>query len=293
MKWLMTALLVFGFIHVPSAMSHPSSGIAVDSGGDVYFIDTGAGVWQLPQNGTLNKLPGPAYHWLALDRAGRLAKTDLPSFTENGATLSRGVHNLFLSSDFPISIDSKGSLLYPRIVEGQLRIMRLESSGSTSTLATVGNNTKGQPLRWINGSASGRDGSFYYTEDRGVWKITSQGEVVSLYSEMPKAECDSVPGVGSQFGPMFQGIDIDPQGNVFVAATGCRAVLRISPNRVVTTASRTSGAWSPTAVATFEYDVYVLEYFHTAGHDRREWIPRIRKIAADGTESILATVKRR
>ncbi len=50
--------------------------------------------------------------------------------------------------------------------------------------------------------------------------------------------------------------------------------------------------WSPTAVAVSGNDLYVLEYLHTAEESRRAWLPRARKIAADGTATIIATIDR-
>ena len=56
--------------------------------------------------------------------------------------------------------------------------------------------------------------------------------------------------------------------------------------------SAATAPWAPTAVAVAGRDVYVLEYLHTPGDDRREWIPRVRKIAANGAVSTLAASTR-
>jgi DNA-binding beta-propeller fold protein YncE len=286
-------LLVFALLTPFTTLGHPGSGIAVDSHGRMVFVDTGAGVWRLDTDGKLNKLPGPAYHWLAFDRTGRLSKVELPSFAENGARTVSVDQSILLASDFPITVDSQGALYYPRLLDGALRIFRFAPSGITSTFATVGADSQGKPLRWINGSAIDTDGTFYYTEDRGVWKITPQQEVVALYTDTPNLNCASVPGVAPESGPHFRGIDVDAKGNLFVAATACRAVIKIAPDKTVSTILQTSGAWSPTGLAVADNGVYVLEYFHTAGNNRREWNPRIRKIADDGSNSIIATVKRK
>jgi hypothetical protein len=287
-----SVLFVFALIISATALGHPGSGIAVDEQGRVVFVDTGAGVWRLDRNGTLNKVPGPAYHWLALDRTGQLSKVELPSFAEGGAR-TVNVDGVLLASDFPITVGSNGELYYPRIADGALRIFRLGVNGSTSTVATVGANAQGNLLRWINGSAIGNDGTFYYTEDRSVWKITPDKKIVPLYTDTPQLDCSSVPGIGSESGPHFRGIDIDASGNLFVAVTACRTVIKIAPDKTTSTVIQTEGAWSPTGIATFGSDVYVLEYFHTEGENRRAWIPRIRKLAADGTELVVATVERR
>jgi hypothetical protein len=80
---------------------------------------------------------------------------------------------------------------------------------------------------------------------------------------------------------------------VYVAAAACGALLEISPRGVVKTLLRTSAPWSPTAVAVHDGSVYVLEYLHTASDNRSEWLPRVRKIARDGTVSTIAAISGR
>jgi hypothetical protein len=78
-----------------------------------------------------------------------------------------------------------------------------------------------------------------------------------------------------------------------VAASGCGAVLRITSRGEVTPVLRAERPWTPTGVALHGGDVYVLEYWMTASDDRREWLPRVRKLSRDGAVSILAAVERR
>jgi hypothetical protein len=65
-----------------------------------------------------------------------------------------------------------------------------------------------------------------------------------------------------------------------VAPPGCIVLLQLQ------------SPWSPTGVALFGNDVYVLEYLHTPGDNRRDWLPRVRRIATDGTSSIVAAITR-
>jgi hypothetical protein len=53
-----------------------------------------------------------------------------------------------------------------------------------------------------------------------------------------------------------------------------------------------SSSRAPTGVALFGNDVYVLEFEHPQTDDRREMLPRVRKIARDGKTVIIATVTR-
>ena len=77
---------------------------------------------------------------------------------------------------------------------------------------------------------------------------------------------------------------------MYVADTGDARVLKITPNGRVTTLLQTESPWAPTAVALFGSDVYVLEYLHTVEDVRKQWLPRVRKLAADGTDTIIATI---
>jgi hypothetical protein len=77
---------------------------------------------------------------------------------------------------------------------------------------------------------------------------------------------------------------------MYVADTGDARVLKITPNGRVTTLLQTESPWAPTAVALFGSDVYVLEFLHTVEDVRKQWLPRVRKLAADGTDTIIVTI---
>lgn len=276
--------------------AHPGSGIVVDRHGNIYFVDTGAGVWKINRDGTLTRHPGPAFHWMAIDHDGRLANVSLPSFSYGGATVTRAgaEPTLLLASDFPIAVGRDGDLYYPWLGSGdRLQVFRLAPSGQTSVLVTVPVSTEGSALRWLNGIAAGPDGSIYYAENRAVRKITPQGQVSTLAGNISLTGCATIPEVGAHLAPFLRGLDVDAKGNVYVAASGCGSVLKISPDGLVTTILKTSNPWSPTAVAVFGTDLYVQEYLHTSGDDRKEWLPRVRKLSADGRVVTVAEIKKR
>jgi len=80
-----------------------------------------------------------------------------------------------------------------------------------------------------------------------------------------------------------------------VAATGSRSVLKISPQGKVTTILKSTSPWTPTGVAVFRGEVYLLEWHDVARENlevRDAWIPRIRKIGLDGKVITIATVSR-
>lgn len=90
--------------------------------------------------------------------------------------------------------------------------------------------------------------------------------------------------------PYLRGLAVAADGALYAAATGCRAVVKISQSGTVTTILTTDGSWSPTAVAAASGAVYVLEYDHNA--PERVWPPRVRKIDAAGKVTVLATITR-
>src|SRR5215510_2654625 len=62
-----------------AAIAHPGAGIAVDRTGQVYFLDTGSGLWKIDTSGKLTHLSTTLFHWLTLDENNRFANTQLPT----------------------------------------------------------------------------------------------------------------------------------------------------------------------------------------------------------------------
>lgn len=123
--------------------------------------------------------------------------------------------------------------------------------------------------------------------------ISPQGEISTVAENISLEGCASLPGIGSHLGPFLRGLDVDAKGNVYIAATGCGSVIKITTGGQVTTVLRSRSPWSPTGVATHGDDIYVLEYSHTAGDNRREWLPRVRKLSPDGRVSLVAEITKR
>ena len=93
--------------------AHPGAGIAVDRLGQVYFLDTGSGLWKIDGRGGLTRLSRTLFHWLAIDANERFASSHLPSGA-SGEILRVGTNPaLLLSSDYPIAIGQDGNLYYP------------------------------------------------------------------------------------------------------------------------------------------------------------------------------------
>jgi hypothetical protein len=274
--------------------AHPGSGIVVDRQGQVYFLDTGSGLWKIDRQGRLVRHEGPAFHWMAIDVEGRFRGARLPSLPNADLRHVGTDPGLLLSSDFPLVIGRDGVLYYPRVGPGErVQVMRWTRSGAGSPLATLPARTEHGPLRWLNGMSAGPDGSIYYTEDRAVRRIARSGEISTVAADVAAPGCIRVPGVDPASGDYLQGLDVAEDGTVYVAATGCGAVLKIGARGEITPVLRTAAPWSPTAVALAGREVYVLEYLHTSSDDRREWLPRVRRLAPDGAAVVVASIESR
>src|SRR6478672_999764 len=75
---LVLTLAAIGLVSV-SAAAHPGAGIAVDRAGQIFFIDTGSGLWRIDTSRKFTHLSRTLFHWLALDEDNRFANTQLPS----------------------------------------------------------------------------------------------------------------------------------------------------------------------------------------------------------------------
>lgn len=108
-------------LSVTSARAHPGSGIAVDKDGQVYFLDTGSGLWKIDTHGKLTKLSGTRYHWLALDTNNALANTRLPAGSDWDIVKVGSNPTVLLASDWPIAVGQNGNLYYPSGAPGACR----------------------------------------------------------------------------------------------------------------------------------------------------------------------------
>jgi sugar lactone lactonase YvrE len=273
-----------------SVFGHPGSGILVDRLGQIYFIDTGSGLWKIDTKGALSHLSPLRNHWLAMDPNDRFIQSRVPTDPGRDWVITAAGSNptILISTDFPLVIGEDGDLYHPSAREGNVRILRTKSTGGTSAFVTLPRSVAGAALGWINGLATGPGGSIYYTEDNAVRRITARGAVSTIATVMPLAAGPAIPGSDSR--PYLRGLKVDGRGIAYVADAADARVLKITPDGKVTTLLQLESPWAPTDVAIFGDIVYVLEYLHTPGDDRVQWMPRVRKITADGKSTIIMTV---
>ena len=273
-----------------SVYAHPGSGIVVDRLGQIYFLDTGSGLWKIDTLGAVSHLSPLRNHWLAIDEKNGFTQGRLPTDPGRDWVITAAGSNptLLISTDFPLVIGQDGSLYYPSARETNVRIMRKGPTGGPSAWLTLPRSVAGAALGWINGLATGPDGSIYYTEDNAVRKITRQARVSTIATVTALANGPAIPGVETR--PYLRGLKVDANGVVYVADAADARVLKITPDGKATTILQLDSPWAPTDVAVFGDVVYVTEFTHDAGDDRITWMPRIRKITPDGRSNIILTV---
>lgn len=280
--------LLFVLAFAATAVAHPGAGIAVSNDGRVFFVDTGGGIFSIERGGRVVRHDGPAFHWFAFDSRNRFRRTAWPRIPNAEFRSAGGNPTLVLSSDFPVTIGGDGRFYYPDGSSGSIRIVGFDPSGSKTTRATLpAVKSRGRTVTWLNGLAPGPDGSLYYTEDAAVRKIDSRGRISTVAARVVVPNCTSIPGIEAELRPYLRGLAVNADGSVYVAASGCGALVKISARGTIIPVLRTTAPWSPTAVALANGEVYVLEYSHTASDDRSEWFPRVRKISRTGVVTML------
>jgi DNA-binding beta-propeller fold protein YncE len=285
--------LVLCVLFGTGASAHPGSGIVVDRDGNVFFTDTGQGVWKIDNHGKLTFLPAQLFHWMAIDEAGFFAGSQ-KNFGEwfERVTPQNTKPVLMMCSDFPLTFNRDGNLYYADTRNSSSRIIRRTPYGTETVLAG------GEMFHGITGIAAGPDGSLYVTDASRsaniIRKITMDGKVSIFAGDFVSKAGSNDPPPETE--PTYcRGLVVDSQGNVYVSATGRRSVLKITSQGNVTTILQAASPWSPTGVAVFRGEVYVLEWKDSSPSQtevRRAWIPRVRKVGLDGKITILATVSR-
>jgi hypothetical protein len=274
------------------SLAHPGSGIVVDRTGNIYFTDTGKGVWKLERDGKLSYIPASRFHWMAIDPSGYFARTP-KSF---GGYFERVMEEntkpgLVMCSDFPLAINKDGNIYYVNTRHTSTSIVRRTPAGKESALVTD------KILEFASDIAAGADSSIYITESSNpngntIRKITINGKMSILATftgtKVKDPPLETVPA-------FCRGLAVDEKGFVFVAATGSRSVLEISPKGQIRNILQERAPWTPTGIAVSNGEVYILEWHDVAPADlevRIAYIPRVRKIGKDGKVQTLATISR-
>jgi hypothetical protein len=284
-------LLVFT-LTVTIVLAHPGSGIVVDKNGQVYFTDTGKGVWKIDADGKLSYIPGSRFHWMTIDPMGYFAGSP-KSFGQyfERVTAQQSKPALIMCSDFPLVVGMDGNIYYAHTRRDAAKIIRRSPDGKESVLAA------GKIFEFVNGIAVGPDSTIYITEssdpDASTVRKISKNGMVSVIATFTGKIRNNAP---LETTPAYcRGLFVDATGTIYVSATGNRSVLKITPDGKQSIILEEQGPWMPTGVAVYKGEIYVLEWHDVPAAQlevREAWIPRVRKIGTDGKISTLATISR-
>jgi sugar lactone lactonase YvrE len=297
---IILVLVSLTFFLTNAAFAHPASGIVVDAQGRVYFIYSSHGVMRIEPSGNLTNIhEDKGGHWLALDARGVFSKVTPKQFeriTPDGAIPGL----IFASGGAPLVVGPDGDLYYASngsqqdsLPPGAMTVARLSARGRTILFAPSLKDKLAELKDGITGLASGPDGSIYVATWNGIVKLKRDGSIAKIVHPVVVKDCDSDPAdhnPANFSSPFLRGLGVDSRGNVYVAATSCHRVLKVTPEGQITSILKSERPWSPTGVAVNGEDIYVLEYTNANGPATEVWRPRVRKLARDNTVTTLVTV---
>jgi sugar lactone lactonase YvrE len=282
------------------AAAHPPSAIVVDDEGRVFFSDAEEGIFRIGGDKKATRLTPSALHWMALDPRGSFAEAPEKFGEWFQRVTPQGERPTIVScSDFPCAIGSDGNLYFAKM--HSLTIMRRTPAGEESVLANADDFGPGPRFRYgVNGMACGSDGAIYLINQDSPNKTEGTGRhvlhAIDMDGRVRRIAEDFVTELvpegeeHSEARPQYsRGMAVDDRGNVYVALTGSRYVMRISPEGQKSVILRAERPWSPTGVAVRGNAVYVLEYDDERPVRNREWPLRVRKMDDRGQVQTLIT----
>jgi uncharacterized membrane protein len=284
------------------ALAHPGSGIVVDARGNVWFMDTGYGVWQIDPSGHLTPQGGTGGHFLAIDRSGKFKHDHFAGLRPGDVDVARLDPTLLVGREYPMTFGSDGAFYFPQVADkGRVRMMRMAHGEAAKAfvdlppIREIGHDSKPIDVEWIWGIAAGPDGSIYYTEQQAVRRIAPDGTLSTVAENVVVPDCQKPEALkDSKSQTNLYGLDVAADGTVYVAAPGCNAVLKITSDGKVSVVVQSTNRWCPQGVALASDKLYVLEYDYVASDDdRSKWFPRVRRLDPDGSLTIVAEVDER
>jgi len=305
-------LLAFILISAESLCAHPSWGIVVSSTGVVYFSDLET-VWKIDRDGKVSVfrpgVSGRHVHELAIDSQGNIygpitvydAATQkylvgIWKMTPDGRQTELQPPVDSVMSGVSIWRDSAGnmySIEQNNNLKERTLLLKRTSDGHISTLAGSAYgyaDGKGSAAKFsgVYAMTFGADGNLYVTDGSYVRRVTLNGDVTTVGSDLTARTSADRPTLFGGNDKILAGLAADSGGNVYVADAGNRRLLKIGKDEKFGVVYRLDPPYFPTGVfATANGDVYVLEFSYTPPGTTDK--PRVRKISADGHDTILGS----
>jgi hypothetical protein len=289
-------LMQIGFFY--TALAHPGSGIVVDKYGNVYFIHSRMGVVKISADGKITYIhKATDGHWMCLDEQGFFSRTQ-PKYFERITPDGIKPAIIYAGGGSPIAMSSDGNFYYCGGQKGDMHpgaktLVRETPAKQQSIFSPALEKILDELNDGITGLASALDGSLYVACWNSLLKVTMDGSVTTLAHPIAVSDCDEDPADHKDTNrgiPLLRGIAVDSGGVVYVAATSCHCLLKITFDGKVRTILKAERPWTPTGVTIHNGDIYVLEYTNANGSATEGWFPRVRKIGKDGKVTTIANL---
>jgi hypothetical protein len=280
------------------ASAHPPSGIVVDNEGRVFFQDGLKGVWRVEEGRPPTLFHSLAWHWMTLDAEGKFANSP-EQFGEWFARVTPAGRRpaLVVCSDYPCVIGKDGNLYFAHM--HSLKIMRRTPEGAESILASPEqfrvDATRPFGVTGITCGPNGKLYLFLLADDSGehaIYSVAMDGTIGEFAKNFVTEKIPESERHIEAMSEYSRGMAVDQQGNVYIAVTGNRCVMKLTPQRETSVLLRAEKPWSPTGVAELNGDVYVLEYDDETPTEGRNWRPRVRKVTRDGKIKTVVAITR-
>jgi hypothetical protein len=208
---------------------------------------------------------------------------------------------LYASGGAPFVVNPDGNLYYGTgfpggddLTPGGLTLTRLAPDAKRTLFAPDLKKTLAEMKEAVTGLAAGPDGTLFVACPKAILTVKTDGTVGTLVHPVEVKDGEDTFGKEPEspfyHPPYLRGLAVTAEGAVYAAVTGRRCVAKVSKAGKVETVLKAERPWSPTGVAVRGTDVFVLEYTNTdkAG----DWVPRVRKLGADGKVAVLADLTR-
>ena len=296
----------------PSAAAHPATGIVVDRSGNVYFSDLET-IWKFSRDGKLSVFRagqrGRHVHELSIDNEDNVYGADLsynpvskgwPSAIWKMTPAGKITYLIATTENPPrgmsIWLDHDGNMYsvdQNNHTKTQTLLLKRTPAGVVTTLAggAYGHlDGKGAAARFssVGGLTFGSDGNLYLTDGAAIRKVTMDGEVSTVRKGLDSRDGKDQPRFLAGLSASLTGLSVAADGTIYATDAANRRLLKITGGGNVETILRTEPPYFPNGVAAAGTDLYVLEVGFTLPNISSG--PRVRKISANGSETILTTV---
>jgi hypothetical protein len=298
-KTAIPALLVLCACFATRVSAHPASGIVVNAKGEVFFFHEG--VCKIDAQGKLTHvIKGRGRHFLAFDPQEKFSSEVYPRLVEK--ITPAGFKPALLAADgAPFVVNRDGNLYYGSgypegddMTPGFHTLTRLSPDGKRTLFAPQLKTKLTDLHEGVTGLAAGPDGSLFVACPNAILKVKTDGTVATFVHPVEVKDRGDDLAKDSQtrafHSPYLRGLDVTDDGTIYAAVTGCRCVVKITPDGKVETVLKAERPWTPTGLAVQGKEIFVLEYVHSA--NPKDWVPRVRKLGRDGKVTTLANFSR-